>query len=121
MLNRDIMKVQDKLARTTQAILEARGSLIATSRTSRGHGEVLRDIDQFTAREACTVLAALRELQAIQWQGGRLPAEMGEGLSRCASGAVTRLAEMEHFETEAPLNVTELDHLCERIDVDFNR
>jgi hypothetical protein len=119
MPERDLTIVRNKLARASQAILEARGSL--ASRESRGPGDILRDIDQFTAREACTVLAALRVLQVIQGQDGCLPAEIGEGLSRCTSGAMTRLAEMDHFETEAPLNVTELDYLCERIAVDFSR
>jgi hypothetical protein len=121
MVKRDFGRVRNKLAKAAQAILEVRGSLVTTGPEGQGHDEIIRDIDQFTAREACTVLAALRVLQVIQGHDGRVPAEIGEVLSGCSSGTMTRLAEMDHFETEAPLNVTELDYLCERIAVDFGR
>jgi hypothetical protein len=83
-----------------------------------GHDDLtpVRDIDQFTAREACTVLAALRLFQVIERLGGELPSETRGFLS-----GGTRIADMEHFETEAPLSITELDALCERIAVDFTR
>lgn len=115
------MTEQSKLAKAVQAVRYARESLNTAIREIGNDGTILRDIDQFTAREACTVLAALRLFQVIQQQGGGLPSEIESFLSRSNSRAVTRLTDMEHFETETPLGVKELDYLCERIDVDFNR
>jgi hypothetical protein len=113
--------VSNRLAKATQAVRDARESLNSATREISGHGAALQDIDQFTAPEACSVLAALRLLQVIQCQGGGLPSEIERSLSRSSASAVVRLSDMEHFETEAPLTVTELDDLCERIEVDFNR
>jgi hypothetical protein len=120
-VERDFTTVSNSLAKATQAVRHARASLNTATREISGRSAALRDIDQFTAREACSVLAALRLLQVIQCQGGGLPAEIKRFLSRSGPGAVARLSDMEHFETEAPLGVTELDDLCERIEVDFNR
>ena len=63
-------------------------------------------IDQFSAREACTVLAALRMLQQICAIGGRT----SSGLA---------IDEMEHFEDTTPLSVDEIDALCERIAINW--
>jgi hypothetical protein len=116
----DFTEMQNKLARATQAVRDARESL--NKAFCEIHDDAtLRNIDQFTAREACTVLAALRLFQVFQCHGGRLPSEIKSFLGRSSSGAVTRLTDLEHFETEAPLSVTELDDLCERIEVDFSR
>jgi hypothetical protein len=113
--------VENNLTRARQAVRSAQDSLNIAIREVGGESLVLRDIDQFTAREACTVLAALRLLQVIQWQGGALPSEFRDIPSHSGPGAATRLTDMEHFETEVPLSPAELDDLCERIDVDFNR
>src|ERR1035437_9254885 len=96
----DFKTVPNKLARAAHAVRDARESL---NMAIRDHGVTLRDIDQFTAREACSVLAALRLFQVIQCQGGGLPSEISGFLSRSGSRAVARLSDMEHFETEAPL------------------
>lgn len=120
-VERNFGTVPNRLAKATQAVRDARESLNSATREISGHGATLRDIDHFTAREACSVLAALRLLQVIQCQGGGLPTEIKRFLSRSSPSAVARLSDMEHFETEAPLTVTELDDLCERTEVDFNR
>jgi hypothetical protein len=120
-VERDFTTVSNRLAKATRAVRDARESLNSATREISGRDAALRDIDQFTAREACSVLAALRLVQVIQCQGGGLPAEIERFLSRSSPSAVARLSEMEHFETEAPLSVTELDDLCERIEVDFSR
>jgi hypothetical protein len=120
-VERNSTTVQNKLARAAKAIGEARESLNTAVREIGDPGATSRDIDEFTAREACSVLAALRLLQVIQCQGGELPSEIKGFLSRSSSSEVARLSDMEHFETEAPLSATELDDLCERIEVDFSR
>ncbi|MCU1275918.1 MAG: hypothetical protein JWO48_3349 [Bryobacterales bacterium] len=120
MAERDFTAVQNKLARAAQAVRDARES-VNTAIREIGDDAMLRDIDQFSTREACTVLAALRLFQVIQCDGGELPFGNLSFLGQSSSSAVTRLTDLEHFETETPLSVTELDDLCERIEVDFNR
>jgi hypothetical protein len=117
----DLTNVENDLVRARRAVRRARVSLNKSIREMDRDTATLRDIDQFTAREACTVLAALRVLQVIQRGGGALPMEVKSFLSRSGLDDATRITDMEHFETEAPLSVKELDDLCERIDVDFNR
>jgi hypothetical protein len=118
---RDFRATQNRLARAARAVRDARESLHSAILEIGDQDATLRDIDQFTAREGCTVLAALRLLQVIQFQGGELPAEIKSFLSGSTLSTVIQLTDMEHFETEKPLSVTELDDLCERIEVDFNR
>ncbi len=120
-MEQDMAMVQNRFAKAVQAVRDARESLNSAIREIADDGTIVREIDQFTAREACSVLAALRLLQIIQDKGGVLPSEIKAVFSRSSPGAVTRLADMEHFETEAPLSVMELEDLCERIDVDFTR
>ena len=120
MAERDFTVVKNKLGRAAQAIRDARES-VNTAIREIDDDAMLRDIDQFSAREACTVLAALRLFQVIQCDGGELPSKIKSFLSQSSSSAVTRLTDLEHFETESPLSGTELDDLCERIEVDFNR
>jgi hypothetical protein len=120
-VERDFTTAQNKLARAAKAVQDARQSLNTVILGTCDHDAIVRDIDQFTAREACTVLAALRLFQAIQCQGGWVPPEIQSFFVGSTSIEVTRLRDLEHFETEAPLNTAELDDLCERIAVDFSR
>jgi hypothetical protein len=120
-VERDFTSLENDLAMAGQAVRNARLALNKEIRERSGGDAIYRDIDQFTAREACTVLAALRLVQTIQLQGGALPAEIRSSFNTSRKGPEARLTDMEHFETEAPLGVEELEDLCERIDVDFNR
>jgi hypothetical protein len=108
--------VRNKLTSAAQALRDAGELLNAAIRDGPDDLTPVRDINQLTAREACTVLAALRLFQVIQRLGGELPSETRGFLS---DGI--RVADMEHFESEVPLSITELDALCERIAVDFTR
>jgi hypothetical protein len=63
-----------------------------------------------TDSELNTILAALRVFQAIQDDGGRLPAIMREN-------DVLNLREMSHFEDCDPLGSREIDTLCERLNL----
>ena len=117
----DFSATRNRLARAARAVRDARESLNSAIIELCDDDATLRDIDQFTAREACTVLAALRLLQVIQFQGGELPSEIKSFLSGSTLSAVKQLTDMEQFETEVPLSVTEIDDLCERIEVDFKR
>src|ERR1039457_6481564 len=65
-VERDFTTVSSRLAKATRAVRDARKSLNSATREISGRGAALRDIDQFTAREACSVLAALRLVQVIQ-------------------------------------------------------
>jgi hypothetical protein len=66
-----------------------------------------RQINQLTAREACTVLAALRRLQTALYDDSTGSDEREEILA------------MDHFESEKPLANEEIDALCERINIDW--
>lgn len=95
-------------AKHTEFDLESDDAVEALSTAVRMAREILalqaspkQDIDQFTARESCTVLAALR-----YWQ--RTVEEPAE-------------ASPDHFEDVEPLNDEEIDDLCERITLDWTK
>jgi 3-deoxy-D-arabino-heptulosonate 7-phosphate (DAHP) synthase class II len=66
-----------------------------------------RLICNFTFREFCTVLAALRVFQRVREAGGTIP-----GGGPCEEDT---LDELEHFEDADPLTDRQIDNLCERI------
>jgi hypothetical protein len=66
----------------------------------------------FTAREACTVLAALRCFQEIV-------AAAKPGFNKDVIFNASAVIAMEHFEDAEPLTLDEIDSLCERINVEW--
>jgi len=66
----------------------------------------------FTAREACTVLAALRCFQGILLHAK-------PGLKKDVTFDASDISSMTHFESCEPLSVDDIDGLCERITIDL--
>ena len=71
-------------------------------------------IDQFSAQEACTVLAALRVFQQMRAAGGRLAPDQTRTQPYCFAGGAT-IDELEHFEDATQLSDAEIDALADRI------
>lgn len=77
--------------------------------------EPTRDIDQFSAREACTVLASLRLFQQFRASGEAIPPVIGHPADPYFFTAAGTIEELEHFEDVPPLSDSEIDVLAERI------
>jgi hypothetical protein len=81
---------------------------------------VIRDIDQLSAREACTVLAALRVFQQLRAAGGNIPRVQNHPTDAYFFTAASTIAELEHFEDVDPLSDSQIDELAERIRVKWH-
>ena len=74
-----------------------------------------RVIDQFSAREACTVLAALRVFQQLRATGGALPPDAICAEQPHRFTLVSTINQLEHFEDATQLSDPEIDALADRI------
>lgn len=74
-------------------------------------------IDQFSAREACSVLAALRVFQQVRAAGGTIPPHTAHADDPYCFTCSRTINELEHFEDSPPLSDSEIDELAERIAV----
>lgn len=77
-------------------------------------------VDQFSAREACTVLAALRVFQQVRAAGGKIPAEPTHAVDPYHATCASTIGDLEHFENEPPLSDSEIDELADRIAVNWS-
>ena len=72
-------------------------------------------IDQFSAREACAVLAALRVFQQVRAAGGTIPPDLTNAVEPYPFTIVSTIEELEHFEDAVQLSDLEIDALADRI------
>jgi len=72
-------------------------------------------IDQFSAQEACTVLAALRVFQQIRATGGRIPPDLARSDDPYHATAARTIKDLEHFADATQLSDSEIDALADRI------
>jgi hypothetical protein len=71
-------------------------------------------IDLFSAREACTVLAAMRVFQQVRAAGGKIPSDT-HGAEPYHFTVAGTIGELEHFEDATQLSDSEIDALADRI------
>lgn len=72
-------------------------------------------IDQFSAREACAVLAAMRVFQQVRAAGGKIPIDTTHAVEPHHFTAASTIEELEHFEDVTQLSDAEIDALADRI------
>ena len=72
-------------------------------------------IDQFSAQEACTVLAALRVFQQVCAAGGSIPPDLAHAIDPYYASGASTVEDLEHFDNAAQLSNSEIDALADRI------
>jgi len=72
-------------------------------------------IDQFSAQEACTVLAALRVFQQVRAAGGRIPPDLARSDDPYHATVARTIEDLEHFDDVTQLSDSEIDGLAVRM------
>jgi hypothetical protein len=71
--------------------------------------------NQFSAREACAVLAALRVFQQFRAAGGTIPPDLTNAVEPYPFTIAGTIEELDHFENAVQLSDLEIDALADRI------